>query len=78
MQTANQTGLHILNNKQNPWFGLEDSANTKDRQEIQVRSVKEYRCCHLAEDYCPSVRVSGHSWDTLGKPAVPAGDPGGL
>lgn len=68
---------HILNNKWTLWFGLENTANTKDRQEIRVRSVTEYRC-HLAEDYCPSVSVSGHSWDTLGKLVVPEGDPGGL
>ena len=69
--------LHILNNEQTPWFGLENIANAKDGQEIQVRSVKEYRC-PLAEDYSPSVRVSDHSWDILGKIVVPEGDPGGL
>lgn len=69
--------LHIFNNEQTPWFGLENTANAKDRQEIQVRSVKEYRC-PLAEDYSPSVRVSDHSWDILGKVVVPEGNPGGL
>lgn len=67
--------LHILNNKQTP--SLENTANTKDRQEIKVKSVREHRCC-LAEDYRPSIRVSGHSWETLGKLVVPEGDPGGL
>lgn len=54
-----------------------NTANTKDRQEIQVRSAKEYRC-QLTEDYCRSVSASGYSWDTPEKRVVPEGDPGGL
>lgn len=52
--------LHVLNSKPTPWSGLENTAHTKDRQEIQVGSVQEYRH-QLAENSC--LAIHGSHWE---------------